>query len=433
MARLQVIGPTDTRESRKEKENCRHAMSRDTLLILSQVYPPDPASVGQHLADVAMGCARRDMRVVVLTSNRGYNDPSLKYPNRETVEGVDIRRLPLTSFGKASILIRLTGAVLFLIQAVVRGLCTRNLTHILVSTSPPLCSVAALILGVLRRARITYWVMDLNPDQMVEMGWIKPGHPAVKVFNVLNRAILKRSAAVVTLDRFMAERVLRKADVRKKLTIMAPWPHEDHLETVDHADNPFRKHHGLDEKFVFMYSGNHSVCTPLQTILDAAVRLRNDPNLVFMFIGDGTGKPEVDTTIAEHDLTHVRSLPYQPLSEIKYSLSAADVHLVVVGPTEVGVRHPCKVYGAMALARPILLLGPDPCHASDLVVDHDIGWHIQHGDLDGAIETIRKISSTDPAQLRAMGARARRVVDEELAQDKLCVEFCNIIVNGAIP
>ena len=149
--------------------------------------------------------------------------------------------------------------------------------------------MAALIIGVLRRARITYWVMDLNPDQMVEMGWIKPGHPAVKVFNVLNRAILKRAASIVTLDRFMAERVLRKANVGEKLTIMAPWPHEDHLETVDHADNPFRKHHGLDEKFVFMYSGNHSVCTPLQTILDAAVRLRNDPNLVFMFIGDGTG------------------------------------------------------------------------------------------------------------------------------------------------
>ena len=51
----------------------------------------------------------------------------------------------------------------------------------------------------------------------------------------------------------------------------------------------------------------------------------------------------------------------------RYSLSAADAHLVSVGNESVGTIHPCKIYGAMAVARPIILLAPDPCHVSDLV------------------------------------------------------------------
>ncbi|MCI0688868.1 MAG: glycosyltransferase family 4 protein, partial [Sporichthyaceae bacterium] len=325
-------------------------MTPGTLLILSQVYPPDPASVGQHLADAASELARRGRRVLVLTANRGYNDPSVRYPSRERLDGVEVRRLPLSSFGKSSIPMRLLGAAGFLSQCIVRGLFAPRLAGLLVSTSPPLCSVAALVIGTLRGTPISYWVMDLNPDQMVEMGWARPGSPAVRLFDWFNRRILRRAAEVVVLDRFMAERLLAKADIRDKMTVLPPWPHESHLETVDHEDNPFRRSHGLNGRFVVMYSGNHSVCTPLRTVLDAALRLREeDPGLVFLFIGDGTGKKEVDDTIAEHRPENIRSLPYQPLDRIKYSLSAADVHLVVVGPREVGVRHPCKIYGAMAL------------------------------------------------------------------------------------
>jgi len=403
---------------------------KKTLLILSQVYPPDPTSVGQHIADVAQAMAKRGYRVVVLTANRGYNDPSVKYDSKELRDGVDVRRLPLSSFGKRSILLRLLGQGSFLIQCIVRGLFVGRLSCLLVSTSPPMCSVAALIISIVRRRPITYWVMDLNPDQMIEMGWIKPSSPIVKIFNWFNRRILRRSSGIVVLDRFMAERVLRKADVKDKLTVMPPWPHEGHLEAVNHADNPFRKEHNLDGKFVIMYSGNHSVCTPLRTVLDAALTLQDDPRLVFMFIGAGTGKQEVDDTIAKHQPNNIRSLPYQPLSQIKYSLSAADVHLVVVGPSEVGVRHPCKIYGAMALGRPILLLGPDPCHASDLVDESDLGWHIQHGDVDAAISTIKQMVDQDASVLAQMGQRAKKIVNEQLSQDILCTRFCDIIESG---
>jgi len=401
-----------------------------TLLILSQVYPPDPASVGQHMADSAEAMAGRGWRVVVLAANRGYDDPSVVYDRAEVRHGVNVRRLPLSSFGKSSILLRLLAGTIFMLQCIARGLFTRRVALILVSTSPPMCSLAAIVIATVRRVPIKYWVMDLNPDQMIVLGRITERSLPARVFNAINRRILKRAADIVVLDRFMAERLNRKRDVRSKQTLMPPWPHEDHLAVVSHADNPFREQHDLNGRFVIMYSGNHGYSTPVRTVLDAALELRDDPRLLFMFIGGGVGKKEVQDTIDRHQPGNIISLPYQPLEEIKYSLSAADVHLVSVGDEVVGVVHPCKVYGAMAVARPILLLGPDPCHVSDLINEHALGWQIRHGNVDGAVTTIRRILETPPAELEAMGRRGRAVVDTQLSKAILCGRFCDVLERG---
>jgi len=404
--------------------------SLKTLLVLSQVYPPDPASVGQHIADAAEAMVARGWRVVTLAADRGYDDPSVKYPGREIRGGVKVRRLPLSSFGKSSIVLRLAAGTIFMFQCIGRGLFVRNMSAILVSTSPPMCSIAAMVIAWVRRVPIKYWVMDLNPDQMIVLGRLTERSLLARVFNFINRRILKRATDVIVLDRFMAERLARKQDVSSKQTLMPPWPHDDHLAVVDHADNPFRRSHELDGKFVVMYSGNHGYSTPITTVLQAALRLQDVKDLVFMFIGGGVGKKEVETTIAEHTPRNIISLPYQPLDQIKYSLSAADIHLVSVGDTVVGVVHPCKVYGAMAVARPILLLGPDPCHVSDLVNEHRLGWQITHGDVDAAVQTIGEIVATPTADLKAMGARGREVITTRLGKQVLCARFCDVLERG---
>ena len=404
-----------------------------TLLVISQVYVPDPASVGQHMHDASAEMARRGWRVIVYTSRRGYDDPSRVYPKRQTIDGVEIHRLGFSSFGKDSIAVRLIAGGLFTAQATMRAL-VRRFDTVLVSTSPPLAPLAGVALRWLRRGVIKFWVMDLNPDQMIELGRIGPKSLPARLFNAMNRAIYRAAGDIVSLDRFMADRIVRKVRnhdaVMRKLEVMPPWPHEDHLEPVEHADNSFRKEHGLDGKFVIMYSGNHGFSTPVRTVLDAALRLQDRDDIVFMFIGGGVGKKEVDETIAEHTPPNIRSLPYQPLDRIRWSLSAADVHLVSVGNDVVGVVHPCKVYGAMAVARPILLLGPDPCHVSDLLREHRIGWHIQHGDVDAAVNVIEEMAAIDPAQLREMGRRARETVRSALSKQALCGRLCDVLERG---
>jgi len=398
-----------------------------TLLIFSQTFVPDPASVGQHMADVAFEMGRRGHRVRVYAARRGYENPKNVYLKREERDGVDIRRLGFSSFGKKNLLIRAFGTFTFLLQCLFIGLFTPRLGGIFFSTSPPLIGFAAALIAIVRRVPIAYWAMDLNPDQLIAMGKIGPKSFTARVLERVNRFILKRTAIVFALDRFMADRLRRRGLPDAKMVVMPPWPHEDQFEPpAAAAANPFRAKHNLDAgQFVVMYSGNHSPANPLKTLLDAAVRLKDDPTIKFLFVGGGLGKVEVESCIKENQLTNAISLPYQPLADLGNSLGAADIHVVSLGENMVGIIHPCKIYGAMAVARPILFFGPKPSHVSDLLDRHDIGWSVPHGDVDAAVNAIHRARQTPPATLAATGRRAREVLQASLSQAMLCGRFCD--------
>ena len=395
-----------------------------TVVIFSQVFVPDPASVGQHIYDVAVELVRRGFRVRVFTSDRGYDDPTIKYPRREVREGVEITRLPLASFGKKSIFTRAVGTASFMMQAIVRGMITPNLRGILFSTSPPLIGFAATVVKMFRTVPIAYWAMDLNPDQLIAMGKLTREHPAAAFLESANRMILKNSSLVVALDRFMAERLRPRANLTDKMVIIPPWPHETFVEPVAHAENPFRAKHGLQGKFVIMYSGNHSPSNPLDTLLEAARHFKHDEGLKFLFVGGGIGKKDVEQYIKEHDLKNALALPYQPLADLRYSLSSADVHVVSLGENMVGIIHPCKVYGAMAVGKPVLYFGPRPSHVSDLLDRHLFGVPFKHGDVRGAIDAIEQLRRTDSEELNRMGAVAQQVLGRNLSQQILCGRLC---------
>jgi colanic acid biosynthesis glycosyl transferase WcaI len=401
-----------------------------TLLIMTQVYLPDPAAVGQHIADAAERMVERGWRVIVYTSRRGYDDPTRIFPRIETRQGVEIRRLPLSSFGKASIPVRLAAQAIFLSQATLRALFARRVDAVLVSTSPPFAGVGGWLLAKVRGARLIWWVMDINPDQMVTSGRLSPTSAVARVFDAMNRLTLRAADGIIVLDRFMRERMLAKLAVPQKISVIGPWAHEDRLETVRHADNPFRREHGLDGKFVVMYSGNHGFSTPLATLLEAAKRLVAQPGLVFVFIGGGVIKKEIDAMIEREHPANIVSLPYQPIESIRYSLSAADVHAVSIANEAVGVIHPCKIYGAMAVGRPILALGPRRSHAGELVEREQIGWACEHRDVDRLVETLRHLLELPRSELEAMGSRAKAALSEHYSRQMSLDAVCDLVEGG---
>jgi glycosyltransferase involved in cell wall biosynthesis len=400
--------------------------NRKTILIVSQTFVPDPASVGQHMAGAAFELARRGNSVRVYASARGYENPAAVYPRRETLNQADIRRFPLASFGKKSILLRVLGTAAFMIQAFFAALFTPRVAGIFFSTSPPLIGLPLCIAAAIRGLPTVYWAMDLNPDQLIALGKLPANSLTARLLEAVNRFILRRATLIVALDRFMADRLAARGVPRSKMLVAPPWPLDEHIrEPV--SENPFRIRHRLAGKFVIMYSGNHSPSNPMTTLLDAAVRLKDRSDIAFLFVGGGIGKKEVERYINDYALTNSLSLPYQPLAQLGESLSAADVHVVALGEPMVGIIHPCKIYGAMSASRPILYLGPRPSHISDLLDQHEIGVEIRHGDVPAAVAAIDRLSKMPPEQLKKMGETGRTLLRQSLSEKLLCGQFCDAV------
>jgi colanic acid biosynthesis glycosyl transferase WcaI len=398
-----------------------------TLVILSQVFVPDPAAVGQYLQDVAREMAKRGWHVVVVTADRGYEQPDQRYASYEHREGVHVLRVPFASFGKGSIAIRLAGGLAFVSEATLLAAALPRVDRVLVSTSPPMCALAGLALSRLKRAPLLFWAMDINPDIAVAMGMLPERALPVRALDGLNRATLAGSKRVLVLDRFMAARLEAKLAIGSKLVVLPLWPQLEAAPNLPHADNPFRRAHGFGDARVVMYSGNLTPAHPITACLDAALALRDDPRLAFVFIGGGLGRAEIASFVERHRLRNVRMLPYQPLDALRSSLSAADLHLVAMGTAMVGCVHPSKIYGAMAVGRPILALGPRESHLGDLVDRHQIGWRLEATDTTAAIAALQAFLSASPDTLQAMGERARHAIASEFARSSLLPRFCSYL------
>src|SRR6266478_9045847 len=91
----------------------------------------------------------------------------------------------------------------------------------------------------------------------------------------------------------------------------------------------------------------------------------------------------------------------------------------------VGIIHPCKIYGAMAVGRPILYFGPRPSHITDLLDRHSFGVSVPHGDVEGAVAAIRGFRAADAVLLRSKGDEARSVLQIDWSQSILCTQFCD--------
>jgi colanic acid biosynthesis glycosyl transferase WcaI len=395
--------------------------------MISQVYPPDSAAVGQHLADVAESLAAQGHRVTVLTANRGYDDPSSRFPLREMRNGVAVRRLPLSSFGKRNVFRRLCAHALFMIQAVTHALLMRGVTRILVSTSPPFAGPGGALIAHIRRVPLIWWIMDLNPDQLVVTRAIAGNSLPARTLDALNRFTARRADAVIALDDYMKQRLASKYPIQNKVSVIPPWSHGSATTTDPAALADFRARHGLDDCFVVMYSGNHALQHPLDTALAATHLLRDEPNLKFVFVGGGIGKAAVERRIS-CGARNIVTLPYQPLEMITATLAAADLHLVSMGDEMVGIVHPCKIYGVMAVGRPVLYFGHRESPIYAIVHDAQCGWRVAHGDVESACRFIREAIRTQSGELKEMGVRAKAYVMEKHPPAALVQAVCDLIL-----
>ena len=382
--------------------------------------------MGQHLHDASRELVARGHRVVVLTPRGGYDDPRMKFVRKETLDGVEVRRLPMCAFGKKPILLRLLGGLSLVLQSMVLGLFVRGLTYIFISTSPPMSSLTAQFIGIFRRVKIVYWVMDLNLEQMIiteklhERSWI------VQLGEWIHRMILRRADSVVALDSFMAERLNRKAQFDGRLAIISPWPYDHQLVDIGHQENRFRGAHKLNGKFVVMYSGNITDVHPLDTLLAAVVQLKNDHGFLFLFIGAAAARRKIEIFAEDNEVRNIMTLPYVPLDETSYSLSAADLHIITMGENMVGIVHPCKVYGIMSVGRPFLVIGPHQSHLGEIMNMARLGWMVEQGDVGGVVRVLEEARAMPREEWKTLGDRGRTMVKEKYSQKLLCGRLCEL-------
>ena len=269
-------------------------------------------------------------------------------------------------------------------------------------TTPPIIGLVGTILKRLRGSRHIFWSMDLHPDASMALGRMSPQGRFGRLMYALSGSVYRRADRVVVLGPYMADRIALKQVAPEKVATIPVWSRRDEIYPLPRESNPMRKSLGLEGSFVAMYSGNLGLAHSFDEFIAAARELRDRPDIVFLFVGDGPRKSEVQAAVDSEGLSNIRLLDPVPRDWLHASLSLADVHLISMKPEMTGIVVPGKLYGAMAAGRPIVFVGPEHCEPADTIRHAGCGFTRPTGDAQGVVSSIALLAS-DASLARAWG------------------------------
>ncbi len=385
------------------------------LVFVNRFFCPDHSATSQILTDLCFALAASGHEVHVVTSRLRYDDPAARLAPEETESGVKVHRVWTSRFGRGSLFGRAADYLTFYLGALWRlvRLADRE-TTLVAKTDPPMISVVGAVAARATGARLVNWTQDLFPEVAVAVGMhVMPPVVARVLMAIRDWSFASARLTVVIGDRMGAE-VTARGVPPARVAVIHNWADGESIAPLAHASNPLRDAWDLQGKFVVGYSGNLGRVHEFDTILDAAERLRERPDIVFLFIGGGHGMDALKAEVGKRALSSVRFRAYQPRERLARSLGACDAHLVTLRPELEGLVVPSKFYGILAAGRPVLFVGARDGEIQDLIRGAQCGEVFPAGAAGSLAEGIVRLAR-DPSLARQWGDNGRRLFDQRFS------------------
>ncbi len=380
--------------------------SKPRLLVLNQYYWPGVEATAQLLTELCEALAE-EMEVTVVTGVLHGHEDEL---HRLTRNGVEIVRVPSTSYERSQIGARAANYVTYLGNALLRGLRGERPDVVLCMTDPPIVADIALLVARRFRAPLVVVSQDVFPEIAVQLKRLE--NPLV--MSVLRRLVslyLRRADRVVAIGETMRERLEAKGARPERMRVIPNWVDTKRLAPLE-GDNAWGRERGYDGKFVVMHSGNVGHAQDLESLVRAGTFLRDLDDLAITIVGTGARHAELLALATRLDVEAVTFLFYQPRQLLVQSLSAADVHVVGLASGLAGYVVPSRLYGILAVGRPVIAAADPESETAEVVERIGCGIVVPPGRPELLARAIRD-AHDGKHDLEAMGVRGREWVERE--------------------
>ena len=413
------------------------------LLIFAHYYTPDVASTGQILQDMAEGMVKEfDVTVIcVVPSYTGIIEEKYREKKnyRETINGVNIIRVPVPEFNKSSKKSRIKNLISYYFGAKKAVKTVGQQDYILTISQPPIMGGTLGVYGKKKlKAKMIYCIQDFNPEQIEATGYIKI-EPLLKLAGKLDKRSCKKSDLVITVGRDLVE-TLEKRFVDETVprhTMINNWIDERTIYPLP-SDNPgvkeFKKAYGIEDKFIIMYSGNIGLYYDLENLIKVIGKFQNKKtnegrDIIFAFVGAGSVLNSLVQYSKANNLGNVVFIPYQEKEKLIFSLNAADVHWCVNAKGIKGVSCPSKFYGIAGVGKPVLAVLEAGSEIEMLIRDIGCGRISEPGDYK-AIETDINwfIDHAESQELIEMGNKGHEYLINHLTKDISIAKYIEAIL-----
>jgi glycosyltransferase involved in cell wall biosynthesis len=327
------------------------------ILFLTQWFDPEPAFKGLVFAK-ALRDAGNEVEVITGFPNypggRVYPNYTLRWLQREVMDGIRVNRVPLYPSHDASVAGRALNYVSFAISSCLYGSLGVRRADIIYVYHPPLTTAfSAAIISIVRRVPFIVDVNDLWPDSLAATGMVRSRRVLALVDRVC-RWLYKRAARVVVGTPGIRARLIERGVPPEKIEVIYNWSDEKALRLpgASHA-----RDFGMADRFNVVFAGNMGKAQALDAVIRAAKRVESvNARIQFVFVGGGVEVNNLKKLALELRATNVRFLPHMPMNEVGNVLAAADVLLVHLKDEPLfEITIPSKTQAYMSVGKPVLM------------------------------------------------------------------------------
>lgn len=283
---------------------------------------------------------------------------------------------------------------------------------VIASSTYPMDIWVARRLARLARARLVFEVHDLWPLSPIELSGMSPGHPFIRLCSWAEGTAYREADVVVSMlpkvHEYMASRGLdlQKLHIVPNGITLDEWsappvPLRDDVAAALQAAR-------ASGATVVGYAGSMGLPNALDTLLDAAALLREEP-LHIVMVGDGHERERLAQRVRAEGLARVAMLPPIPKAQIPAFLAAIDI--AYIGWQRVPIYRfgiaPNKLMDYMMAGCAVLHsveAGNDP------VAEAGCGLTVPPQSGEAVAEGLRRLAACPAAERRAMGERGRAFV-----------------------
>ena len=378
---------------------------RPRILVLNQYYWPGVEATAHLLSELCEALAD-EFEITVVT---GMVADSAE-PGRTVRDGVEIVRVQSTAFDRSRLSLRAVNYLTYLGLSLWEGLKVERPDVVLCITDPPVIADLALLLA--RRFRVPLVVVSQDVFPEVAVALKRLDNPAlVGVLRGATRVYLERADRVVAIGDTMRERLEEKGANAERTVVIPNWVDTADLEPQPRA-NAWAREHGLDDKFVVMHSGNIGHAQDLDSLIRAATFLRDLDDLRIVVIGGGARRDELKGLAKVLETDQIVFMGYQPREVLAESLSAADLHVVGLARGLAGYVVPSRLYGVLAVGRPVIAAAEPESETAKVVEEVGCGVVVPPGRPEQLAAAIRRARDGE-LDLEGMGERGRARVTQE--------------------
>jgi colanic acid biosynthesis glycosyl transferase WcaI len=374
------------------------------ILLLSINYWPEETGIGAFTTYRAEYLAKAGHEVTVCTSFPYYPDWKIapQYKGRlwssENRNGVRILRNWLYVPNSVTSLKRVIHEASFISSSFFRAVFAKR-PDVLLVVSPPLgLALSAIVLG--RRWRIPYVfdVEDLQPDAAADLGMLPPW--LLRIMYSVERAAYQNAALVSTLTKGMHDRIVDKGVAEEKVVLFEPRADESLFDISPVEGSAFRKHYGLEGRFIVSHSGNLGVKQGLDVIVETAALSKDDPSIIYLLVGNGAAREKIERRARELKLQNVRFLPLLDTPNFRGLLAASDVCLVTQRKSVSDIVFPSKTVTYLAAGCAVIASVNAGSEVAQVIRESRAGIVVEPESAPALERAIRDLRATGIEQFR---------------------------------